>query len=57
MVRTPKKKIAKKITDLRSKLWPDLSPDDLWHRNVYDGFTSIQKQRSLEWPTRNWLPP
>lgn len=47
MVRTPKKKIAKKITDLRTKLWPDLSPDDLWHRNVYDGFTSVPRTMPL----------
>jgi hypothetical protein len=47
MVRTPKKKIARKITDLRAKLWPDLSPDDLWHRSVYDGFTSVPRTMPL----------
>ena len=47
MVRSPKKKIAKKITELRAKLWPDLSPDDLWHRNAYDGFTSIPRTMPL----------
>tara|TARA_Y100000815_G_scaffold252830_1_gene257543 strand:- start:3331 stop:3891 length:561 start_codon:yes stop_codon:yes gene_type:complete len=47
MVRTPKKKISKKIIELRAKLWPDLSPEDLWHRNVYDGFTSIPRTMPL----------
>lgn len=47
MVRTPKKKIAKKISELRAKLWPDLSPHDLWHRNVYDGFTSVPRTMPL----------
>lgn len=47
MVRTPKKKIAKKNVELRTRLWPDLSPDDLWHRSVYDGFTSVPRTMPL----------
>lgn len=47
MVRKPRKKIAKKIIDLRSRLWPDLSEDELWSRDLYDGFTTIPRTMPL----------
>lgn len=43
MVRKPRKKISKKIVDLRSRLWPELVEEDLWSRHLYDGFTSIPR--------------
>ena len=43
MVRKPKKKIIKKIIDLRSRLWPDLEEEELWGRHLYDGFTTIPR--------------
>ena len=42
-----RKKISIRITELRNKLWPDLKPEDLWNRNVYDGFTSIPRTMPL----------
>lgn len=47
MVRKPRKKIAKKVIDLRSRLWPDLSEDELWSRGRYDGFTTIPRTMPL----------
>ena len=38
-----KKKIQKKISDLRSKLWPELDVEELWDRHTYDGFTTIPR--------------
>ena len=43
MVRKPRKKIIKKVIDLRSRLWPDLKEEELWSRNLYDGFTTIPR--------------
>jgi hypothetical protein len=43
MVRKPRKKIAKKIIDLRTRLWPNLEEDELWNRDVYDGFTTVPR--------------
>ena len=37
------KKIADKTVALRAKFWPELTEDELWQRNKYDGFTSIPR--------------
>jgi hypothetical protein len=43
----PKKKITKRILDLRSRLWPDISEDLLWQRKKHDGFTTIPRTLPL----------
>lgn len=43
MVRKPRKRIAKKITELRTRLWPDLNEEELWSRNLYDEFTTVPR--------------
>lgn len=42
MARRPTKHI-KKIKDLRGRLWPDLSEDELWDHKKFAGFTSIPR--------------
>lgn len=39
----PRKKISKKVSELRDRLWPDLNENELWSRHEYDGFTSIPR--------------
>lgn len=43
----PKKKIAKRIIDLRNQLWPEISEDELWQRKKHDGFTTIPRTMPL----------
>ena len=33
----------KKVKDLRARLWPDLSEDELWDHKKFGGFTSIPR--------------
>jgi len=40
-------KIGKKTIALRSKIWPDLSQDELWDRHKFDGFTTIPRTLPL----------
>jgi hypothetical protein len=42
MGRRPTKYIQK-IKDLRARLWPHLTDDELWHHKKYAGFTSIPR--------------
>ena len=42
-----RKKISEKILELRSRLWPDLTENDLWNRSRYDGFTTIPRTMPL----------
>lgn len=37
------RKVGEKTLTLRSKLWPDLSENEFWDRNLYDGFTTIPR--------------
>jgi hypothetical protein len=41
------KKINKKILELRSTLWPDLKPDQLWDRKKESGFITIPRTLTL----------
>lgn len=43
----PRKKIAKRQLELRDRLWPGLTDDDLWSRGLYNGFTTIPKTMPL----------
>jgi hypothetical protein len=40
-------KFIKKITDLRGKLWPEVSEDKLWHRKRNNGFVTIPRTMPL----------
>jgi hypothetical protein len=42
MGRRPTKYI-RKVKDLRTRLWPHLSEDELWNHKNFDGFTSIPR--------------
>lgn len=37
----PPKKILQRQLELRSRLWPELNPADLWSRHTHDGFSTI----------------
>lgn len=37
----PPKKIQQRQLELRARLWPGLSPADLWSRHTHDGFSTI----------------
>ena len=39
--------IAKRQSDLRAQLWPDLKLTDLWNRKVSQGFTTIPRTMPL----------
>lgn len=46
MAKRPTKYI-KKIKDLRARLWPDLSENELWSRKKHDGYTTIPRTMPL----------
>lgn len=43
----PRKKIVKRILELRGQLWPDVQDDQLWLRKKQDGFTTIPRTMPL----------
>ena len=43
----PKKKIQKRILELRSQLWPEVTDDMLWLRKQQNGFTTIPRTLPL----------
>jgi hypothetical protein len=43
IVKKPRKKIAQRQLELRTKLWPDVGPEWLWSRHVHDGFTTLPR--------------
>lgn len=43
IVKKPRKKIAQRQLELRTKLWPDVGPEWLWDRHVNDGFTTLPR--------------
>lgn len=43
----PRKKIAKRQLELRERLWPAITNDDLWSRHSYNGFTTLPKAMPL----------
>lgn len=43
----PRKKIAKRQLELRDRLFPGLTDDQLWTRDKYNGFTTIPKAMPL----------
>lgn len=47
IMRKPRKKIAQRQLDLRSRLWPRLSDDFIWQRKKHDGFTTIPRTMPL----------
>ena len=46
MARRPTKFI-KRILELRAKLWPQISDDQLWNRKRYDGFITVPRTMPL----------
>lgn len=42
MAKRPSKYI-RKVKELRARLWPNLSEEELWSRHKYDGFTTIPR--------------
>jgi hypothetical protein len=42
MSRKPVKHIQK-VKDLRARLWPELSEEELWHHKKFNGFTSLPR--------------
>lgn len=46
MAKRPTKHI-KKIKDLRARLWPDLTEEELWYRRTHHGFTTIPRTMPL----------
>jgi hypothetical protein len=47
IMRKPRKKIAQRQLDLRSRLWPGLSDAFIWQRKKHDGFTTIPRTMPL----------
>lgn len=45
--RAPRKKIAKRQQELRTRLWPEVGPDWVWSRHTHDGFTTLPKGMPL----------
>jgi hypothetical protein len=45
--RAPRKKIAKRQQELRTRLWPEIGPDWVWSRHTHDGFTTLPKGMPL----------
>jgi hypothetical protein len=43
IVKKPRKKIAQRQLELRTKLWPDVGPELLWSRHTHDGFTTLPR--------------
>lgn len=41
------KKIRENVEKLRSQLWPDVTPEMIWHRRRSDGFVTIPRTMSL----------
>jgi hypothetical protein len=42
-VKKPRKKIAQRQLELRTKLWPDVGPEWLWSRHTHHGFTTLPR--------------
>jgi hypothetical protein len=42
-VKKPRKKIAQRQTELRTKLWPDVAQESLWSRRTHHGFTTLPR--------------
>jgi hypothetical protein len=43
IMKRPRKRIAQRHLELRTKLWPDVGPEWLWSRHTYDGFTTLPR--------------
>jgi hypothetical protein len=43
LVKKPRKKIAQRQLELRTKLWPDVGQEWLWSRHTHHGFTTLPR--------------
>lgn len=43
----PRKKIAQRQLDMRTRLWPDVTDGHLWHRKRHDGYTTVPRTMPL----------
>jgi len=57
MSSTNAKKIADRKLQLRQKLWPDVSDDDLWHRKTSNGWVTVPRAMPIILRVMDMLAP